>query len=403
MSNYLLRAVSTTIHSLSLRNRLLIILSIIVVLFCGYYGRPGYPFCGDPIAYYSAQKLFFNGDNPYDINLIHHTQQALGCDISRFIWNPPSLFIWLAPFLSFSIPNSLMILSISQILASLFLAWCGWLFSKSSKANLPVCLSVPIIASISWWIERDTGQISTILTAVFALGLLLFVRSPSLFSGILLSISVIKPHLFFLPLAAIIFYSLFNKYYRVLVGFALGILLSSGVAELWNPGITVAWLGREAWPTKAMGSSFPALLYNQLICLFSYDNQSLLLAIPVAAIFWLFVIIWFRPFVDVRILFSLIALTPFVAPYGFIFDNTASIMLVSYMLGVVWNAPGMQRTSILVLAGIGITLLLTAVSTTSPNIFTIWTCMPSNCWWYLPSCGLLLVWMLFCKASLPPK
>ena len=377
-----------------------IILASALLFALSFYNPRHYQLCSDAVVYIAAQELFLNGGNPYSHNQILGTIESLGCKLNNDIWNPPPLFTVLAPILAYSPSTNLLFLSLLQVVAALVIGWCGWRLSRGGVGSFVPGVFIAILTSAPWWMERLTGQISSLLSAIFMLGLFFFLSQRYFLSGILLSIAIIKPHLFFLPLAGVVFLSLSHGKRSTLIGLGTGVTLGFGIAEFWHPGIISAWLNRESWPTDIMGSSLPALIREQVFVQLNYDPGRLTLVIPILAVVFLASYFRYRPPANPQILlFSLIVLNPLATPYGFIFDMTSLILPVAYMLSSTWEDTDKQALYRLVFAGSGITCALCLALSSSGNGKGLWPHMPSHLWWYFPQVGTLLMWFIYCHLN----
>lgn len=191
---------------------------------------------GDFVAFWAGANAVVSGCNPYDINILREAvQQALpGSPMPAEIYNPPWLFsviFWFGYFKATSVG-----------LFWVFLTASGVVFSAVFMARLLMCLSqvndpnavrrlslwsaVLLVTFFPFSITIYLGQLSWILLFCVTLAFPLLERSTSavasIAAGMLLSITLIKPHLVFLLLAAVGVKGLKSRRIWLVIGGAIG-------------------------------------------------------------------------------------------------------------------------------------------------------------------------------------
>jgi hypothetical protein len=219
----------------------------------------------DSLAYHLAPRMALAGANPYDAEQFRAWQIGLGYPITEatlyFHYFPASL-----PLLGVLFQGGYEIAVARWFLLNLFFlaagGYCTWLaFSRSTINGVGVLvLSLCFLPHLDLLFE---GQVGGLLVAALGLTLLLAVRRQHFFSGIVVSILMLKPHLF-VPLAAVVLLdAVSRKQLLGVCGFFGALLLTSVATELLMPGVHQEWLQSFAalpeFPrTAALASLFVA-------------------------------------------------------------------------------------------------------------------------------------------------
>jgi len=152
----------------------------------------------DSLEYWSALRIWIDGGNPYDPQLmlglqnsVRPTEQAL------MMWNPPWLLIIMAPILQFDFQTSAIIfraLNILMFLVSVLLLSKAFSFENSLTEKL-MCASLTFFP---FWETLGAGQVSVFLL----LGISMFMYAPKAKYPYLLEtlgfiLLTIKPHILY--------------------------------------------------------------------------------------------------------------------------------------------------------------------------------------------------------------
>lgn len=297
-----------------------------------------YPFHEtDLIAYHLAEHLFLEGKNPYDIELMRQAQESYGrTESPKMVWNPPSIFVTLA-LPCFGRPNLIRILWAAILpLAALYIAYFGWGLGRSSlslryELHSSMFFLLAICCSIPFWAGVWLLQMSSVLIALGLWGIHSYLDNKDLRAGILLSMLVLKPYILFLPVALILFDSLYQKRWRLWSGLLIGTLLPLCLAELFHPGVFQQWVYKESWPTFIFGSTISSFARAFLYTSYNFDSLFLALCISLLALI-LFFIEYLKRGLSRSLFVTALASSLLFAPYGFSHDQVSTIAVHTYLL-----------------------------------------------------------------------
>jgi hypothetical protein len=304
----------------------------------------------DFIQYWTAFKFFINGENPYDIEATRALQCSLGhdCDQVLVSWNPPWLLILMSPVLLLPFTMAAkgwVVVGFALSAAAAFLvADCYRQDLRSTiYALIGVFINAPLLLSAGF------GQTGSLL--LFAAALLLHGRvksGSSLQQAIALVLLSVKPHLFILVAAALLWDELRRKQLRIVFQSASILAFFSAVLIVVNPMILPTWLdhivgksdtdgilGLTEWNTPTLGN-----LLRHIAQQFSEGRaDTFLFFTPAAAAAGLAWWLWRNPSIDWRcVMPPLIALSLWFAPYGWAYDWAVLGVLQASLL--CWLATG---------------------------------------------------------------
>lgn len=191
---------------------------------------------GDAVEYWAAAKLTLNGENPYDLERVTQLERQAGRPTEPVLmYNPP----WTLPFvlpLGYLDPRTaqtvwqaihlLILLLVSPLLGRLYGgekgALSGWL---ATFTFVPAYVALAL------------GQISPLMTLGITLFLLAQREGQDLWAGLACTLVSIKPQVGLLFWAALAWWILYQRRWKVLAGLALGIGLGLALAWAVNPGV----------------------------------------------------------------------------------------------------------------------------------------------------------------------
>ena len=289
----------------------------------------------DYLAYKTAYSAFIQDINPYQTGQLLKLQKLEDPSLTEpmMVWNPPMYFSSFG--LIFNTPEALtkylwVLISIFCALAMLRL---GFLYSGAKNPNNSWIL-ICGLTSVPLFLEIIIGQFSSWICCMFVLGVYLLKTRYSLFAGFLMSLSLIKPHLFVFQYIVLLLYVFKKKDFIVVLGGLMGILFFSGFSEIRYPDIHKLWIFREQWPHEVLGSTLPSLI--RLACIkFSWPDSKL---IQILSFFCGIVVMGFYCFKHFNnlllypLLFSF-CLNPLFSPYGFVFDQIYILFVFGFILG----------------------------------------------------------------------
>lgn len=179
----------------------------------------------DFIEYWSAFHVAHGGANPYESGQLLKAQQTIVPERTQplMMWNPPWLLGLLAPILRFDFLTASKIwfaLNIFFVLASAKIMW-GGLFEEKSLL-LPSILAVAFIPIGN---ALQVGQVSLLVLFLCSLLLLALKQERYFLAGVAICLLTVKPHLAYLLLAVIFWFSLLNydRFIKLSLGFGLSL------------------------------------------------------------------------------------------------------------------------------------------------------------------------------------
>ncbi len=288
----------------------------------------------DLLQYWSASKLFFSNQNPYELSLLENIQAPyphllvnLSNDKSNAIsimYNPPIVLplIFYFKFVSFEIAKvfyyTLSILTLSLI----------FYFFDTRKLYdriliLALMFGFPFILTQLYW-----GQINLIILLTFLLYFIARKDFP-VFSGVCLSFSLIKPHVLYLIYLYEFLIVIKTKDYRIVGGFILTTLGLAFFVTLYMPNIWSNYSElfqikppREYWVTASFAS--------QLEKIYDFKNISYLNLFLSLIVFS--VVIRKRQLNYSQQFPVVVALSLLFSPYYWIHDLCLLIIPLGYMI-----------------------------------------------------------------------
>jgi hypothetical protein len=338
----------------------------------------------DSIKYWSAFQRASRGENPYSF------QENIGP-----VWNPPIMFVILRPLLALPFEEynrALLSFAIIGALLSGLLTW--WTITRKTPEGvywiLGAVLSLPLAATMV------TGQLSMIITLASAAACALYFSGFSFIAGCAASVLFIKPHMVFLLLAMLAMDELRFKRARFLLGLIGSLAFWIGLSWAIYPGLWTGWLNRDRWPTEILGGTLVAAARQALFINFGTPGLWLTIALPLMSMIILasFLALMRDRIRTERIVYLVIAISAFVAPYGFVFDQTTLILSQVALIAMAVQS-GERAPAAWILAVLAVTfgggILMAQVE--------IWS-LPL--WWFLSPLSNLFLWayMLIWKPSL---
>jgi hypothetical protein len=214
------------------------------------YGAPG---TIDFIQYWTSGRLLLEGVNPYDASAVGSRERALGVvgEVSLLRGPPWTLFL-LLPFLllPFGLAAQLWlivnVLLVSVSLIALHSALGAGRRSLLASAVATACF-YPVFQSLI------LGQVSVVLLVCLAGFMLAESRARPFLAGVFLAPLTIKPHLFLVFGAILLWRVLREKRTRVLYGTGAGLVLLLLPVVLLVPASFGQWLGSFSSASAATG------------------------------------------------------------------------------------------------------------------------------------------------------
>jgi len=226
--------------------------------------NPAYIPVDDFAHYWAAGKLVMIGQNPYDAGAVQAVRdQAVGqqtsYDVIPIAWTPPWSLPLLIPFglLDYSLARLIWLLgSVLIILLSSDILW--QVYSGGRKFLWLVWIIAAVFGPTISVLQK--GQITPWLLAGSS-GFLFFmtVRKNDWAAGLFAGLITLKPQLFYLFWPALLFWSVRNKRWGVLLGAGAGVLLAFGAVLALNPGAVSGYVqailhnSPRDWATPTIG------------------------------------------------------------------------------------------------------------------------------------------------------
>lgn len=240
------------------------------------------PIFSDLATYWSSFHLAVSGENPYEHSALNRFQSVVGLPHSTPIYCFPTLFLLFYPVLILPFPTAaavLAILNIALVLIVTLVSW--WLFAGSrirpSILGAASATFLPAVTVVKW------GQCSLVVAAAFFLGLRYYSRGNKLAAGAVISLALIKPHLFWLALIALVIDSIRSLDKRFLVGLGGGVLLQLIAVSLLFPSLIEQRLLTQSAPLEWLGISLVGLVRLAVYWITAADYAAVALLLPTVA------------------------------------------------------------------------------------------------------------------------
>lgn len=199
----------------------------------------------DYSTYWAAGRLNINGGNPYNNDDVVKQLRELIPSFEPFapmvMFYPPWIFPLIMPFglLSYSLSRILWL-----VLNTIIIVYCAnraWLLYEGPRQQRWIAWILPI-TFLQAIVSLREGNI----TAFVLLGVTGFISSiddekKDLFTGAFIAFCIIKPHLVYLFLLAMLLWVIEHKRWRILLGFGGALLLFTGITFLVNPNIFIQY------------------------------------------------------------------------------------------------------------------------------------------------------------------
>ena len=212
----------------------------------------------DTAEYWAAGRLILSGQNPYDLNLVFPLYRQVGhSDRAEIImWNPPWSLALVIPlgilpyhiarttwfFLQLVVTTQSLNLLSHRIPGGLSCRWLVWLIGLTFY---------PVIVGFR-------GPIS-FLSLAGTIGALVWIEKRPLLAGMAAAMLMVKPHITYLAVLALILWAFAYRRWNFLAGFSGALLGSMLIAMALNPAVLVQYLHAWAhyppvgWATATVG------------------------------------------------------------------------------------------------------------------------------------------------------
>lgn len=347
------------------------------------------------LAYKIAEDLVGRGANPYDpATVLSEWQTRTGIDAPEvmMVWNPPVVFLYPGVFLQ--LPESLVyaVWPFLNVSAAAILGLIGWKLA-SAKTLRVVPLIVASFCSAPLIIEFQIAQLSSLVALPPMVGILLFLKRRDFLAGLFFSLAILKPHLLFLPLIAVGYWTVFERRWKIVAGTVIGLGASLLAAEVVFPGISWQWLTRETWPVNYAGATLASMI-RAIMSLQGFPDPIFLSAfLPVIGAVGLGLVLFRKarhPSI-VPLMWSLL-LNQVFSPYGFIFDQCVLIVVQAFLAS---RAPTVMHAARLLIFMMLANVLPTVTSLVAPT----WL---GFLWWGVYPPALAMIFLYDRSPNIPP-
>ena len=327
----------------------------------------------DFVVYWTAAHLFVAHKNPYSIADVYQIQHALG-------FNGPLPLMLLCP------PWALAAFAPLGYAQSYLLAWCLWMLilistvAISSRVLMDLyfgSLQVPEVSSPHSYrylfaftfypvlLGLKFAQIAPLILLGVAGFVYFEAKNRPALAGILLSLTLLKPHLLFLVWIAVLLRSLRARQWKVPVSSTAVIIALSTVTLAHNPQVFQQYWGLMIGPfPQTVLSGILAGVRDALQPRPSYWLQYLP---PIVGLVW-FARYWRKHknnWCWIDRLPMLVTASLITAPYGFTFDQTLLIIPITFLAAESSRESGRIPTNaVLLYTALNATVLLVAIYST---------------------------------------
>lgn len=336
----------------------------------------------DTVEYWAAGQLNAMGQNPYDPNSLHPLEQQAGRPLEDplMMWNPP----WVLPLV---MPLGLLPYPLARALW--FLLHLAAVFftciqiGKETELSSPARQGLAILFGFSFGPTLHAlkaGQITPLMLLAPLGFLTCFHRRRWAMAGALAALGLIKPHLLYLFLAAVLLDAFAQRRWKILLGLVGAPVVSSGLATMANPKVWEQYLYAvihyppKDWATPTLGGFLRLLLGTEYFWLQFLP--------PAFGLLWLLVYwrrrrhMWqWEQHIPLLILFSVAT-----AAYGWTFDfPVAMVALIPALIRLVEIR---QHPAAVALLAAYLAIDAISLFTSLAQIFYAWMA-PSLLLWYL--------------------
>jgi hypothetical protein len=223
------------------RNIALIFLLLILLLLIIWFAPESFSIgTGDFRPYWSATYLLAHGQDFSDITLMDHIERTLTSwdqSFTMMAWFAPTGMVILLPFTLLPFEKAAFLWLLTNILVLSATAFFLW---KDLKRKIWVPL-LAVFAFPMTLLSLYVGQINTLV--LFGLVVFISLKKPEhqFLRGIGLALTTIKPHLVILTLPLIILDCIYNKQWKILIGFFGSLLVCSIILFAFYPSWPISF------------------------------------------------------------------------------------------------------------------------------------------------------------------
>jgi hypothetical protein len=223
---------------------------------------PAHASLQDFVEYWAAGRANLDRENPYDAAVVYRHERAVSPELTAAImmWNPPWTLTIVMPFAL--LPARLgFVLWLGLHLVVILVCADGLWRNYGGADRLRGVAWLVAIGFVPTFFALRMGQITPLVLAG-VVGFLWAERSGREWTaGAWLALVMIKPHLIYLFVAAVLFWAVVNGRWRIGAGFAAALSALAAVSLLFNPDVLQQY--REALthqPPQMLSPTIGALL-----------------------------------------------------------------------------------------------------------------------------------------------
>lgn len=230
--------------------------------------------------FWLAGRMVLDGQNPYN-----ETQYLAGHDANKIDWRPNDIFPYPLPLALLCVPLGLFPMQTAytlwQIVTLLLTTLTIYILLKRWAGAAHQNLLLPIFFFLLFWgplyLSTHAGTISILSVMILLAGILLLEKNQSLWAGIVLALTMLKPPqgLTILLLAGVWF--LARRDWKAIAGLALGGVALMGVGLIQDPQWIQKFLGAgDAVMDRTLGVHSNVWAFSYLACDGAFPCSTLL-------------------------------------------------------------------------------------------------------------------------------
>ena len=197
----------------------------------------------DFIEYWAAARLNLSGGNPYNPNQIYAIEKGAGWlgGFPLMMWVPPWVLTLIMPLGFFEYNLSRLIWLFLGLLTFVMVANLLWQHYGGNLKQRWIALLIVVFFAPTL-ITLLIGQISFIMLIGIIGFLILIKHEKGFWAGVFVSLTMVKPHMLYLLLLAILLWSVHRRRFSVLIGMGTSLILATGIALAVNPDLIWQYL-----------------------------------------------------------------------------------------------------------------------------------------------------------------
>ena len=320
----------------------------------------------DLAQYWTAARLFADGANPFDAQLVAQVQSGLP-GVPKFpilMWNPPWILPLIWPLALVSFKSAVAACFVFSLILILIAFKIELSFSSAywASRNSKIIFLLFLLSFHAWRDALFYGQISPLML----LGLCVFMRElrldfntrfSCLYAGLGLALTLIKPHALFLIYIYIFFESTRQRSIRQACFICLAIIaLLVCCAALWQPQILSFYF--KAWQVPPIYWKTPTL--GSWLQGWSGIHQLWMRLLPTALAGLLCAALCLFCKIKFSDIYSLLPLSLLLSPYTWGYDHLLLLPSCLYVLNLALHASKTKRWRAIFIMGalVGANLLI---------------------------------------------